>query len=150
MGYLTWGSILLGATVGISGTGYFASTFFNRDSNNLKTEQEENTSEEQINKKPKVWEYVLKYGDGAQMCDFLEEGQEQSYEESRKWKFGETPKVCQTTWAQEIIGTNKDKKGFWISGNSEKIKELLENSESLVNNLSFDNQKGSWTGQTKT
>ncbi|CBZ40683.1 hypothetical protein MSUIS_05900 [Mycoplasma suis KI3806] len=150
MGYLTWGSIFLGATVGISGTGYFASTFFNRDSNNSKTEQEENTSEDQINKKPKVWEYVLKYGDGQATCDFLEVEQSQSDREIRKGEVLEKPIICHSEWAKQILEESGEKKGLWIKGLREKVEELLKKEDSQINDLSSIGNKGEWQNTPKT
>ncbi|ADX98152.1 hypothetical protein [Mycoplasma suis] len=146
MSYLTWGTVLLGATAGFSGAGYFASTFFNGDKPRRQEGGEVHLNEKREN--PNLWEYVLLYGGGA-MCDFQEVGQSKSDKESKEGIFQEIPVICQTTWAKSIVERNKGKKGLWIMGDKDKLEEIMGNTDSLINNLSFNSLSGEWTGKSK-
>ncbi|ADX98153.1 hypothetical protein [Mycoplasma suis] len=123
MNYLTLGSILLGATAGLSGAGYFATTYFKSDKEDAK---------EILDKKPEekkfVWRYVSS-GDGSHVCDFLEVGKTQREVERRRVSFEENSINCQELLPSEILLEKEGKTFFWMEGEREKVDKLLKEGE---------------------
>ncbi|CBZ40679.1 hypothetical protein MSUIS_05860 [Mycoplasma suis KI3806] len=119
MNYLTLGSILLGATAGLSGAGYFATTYFKSDKGDAK---------EILDKKPEekkfVWRYVSSDGN-SHICDFLEEGRNKRERDRRLVEIEEDSINCQKIFTEEkeLNGGNTF---FWLEGEKDKVDELLK------------------------
>ncbi|CBZ40682.1 hypothetical protein MSUIS_05890 [Mycoplasma suis KI3806] len=156
MNYLVKGIVLLGSIGTLSGASYLTvNRFLSKEKSKVNREKEVLRVDPRIkgSTEEKVWEYVLKFGEkNNQTCDFLSSEGGQTDSEERKLIIAseDTPEICNTSWAKEIISKNQNQKGLWIKGNIDSINErlLLEDSYSLKN-FPFQINGVMWTDQFK-
>ncbi|ADX98156.1 hypothetical protein [Mycoplasma suis] len=150
MNYLVKGIVLLGSIGTLSGASFLTVNRFLTERKNkeiteklpLKVETRIKGSAEE-----KVWEYVLKFSENNQTCDFLssEGGQTDSEERREIIVSEETPDICKTSWAKEIISKNQNQKGLWIKGNIDSINErLLSEHNSSLKSFPFQIKETKW------